>query len=152
MKEENKSSSTGKDEQGESVSRKILKQLRMISRIEHFQQMRVKIFDLIALTENHYIPLEDETPSPAREDAVEKKDVKLESQEEYDEAVAEQQRELTPTPKNDKSIQFAEWIRKNGWLPDEETKGWSKSRRGKPMSFDDKTTSELYTLFINSKA
>lgn len=71
-------------------------------------------------------------------------------EEEYEFAKGESQRELSPTPKFDRSIQFAEWIRKNRWRPDEETRGWFRTPPGKTVPIETKSSAQLYDLFIQN--
>lgn len=46
------------------------------------------------------------------------------------------------------AIEFGEWLRKNRWQFDEETKGWMRpTPRGKWHSFQDSTTEKLYQQY-----
>lgn len=54
------------------------------------------------------------------------------------------------TPKFDRSIQFAEWIRKNRWRPDEEAKGWLRTPPGKAIPIETKSSAQLCDLFIQN--
>ncbi len=73
-------------------------------------------------------------------------------EEEYNHIRGEQQRELSRYVKTsaDEAVAFAKWIGANGWWPDEQAKGWSKSIRGQRMAFQDLSTEKLYNLYLES--
>lgn len=74
-------------------------------------------------------------------------DIAIEEEREF--AKGEAQRELALTPKFDRSIQFAEWLRINRWRPDEETKGWFRTPPGKMTPIENKSSEQLNSEFIS---